>query len=473
LFTNSLYYAIGEALPKVFGILLLPVITNYLTPEDYGLWNYVNSLVIFLFAISTLNLNTFILKYYFLEKNLLSQKKLLGNIFSFVILFNTIILFILLYYGETITSFYNISVDFYPFIFIAIIANFLNVFSIFPLALFRINGKAKEYMLLNVSKVILQYSFTLYFLIILHLDVLGLFYSLLITNIIYVCIYLYILHSNIKINIDFNQLKVALKFSLPLVPGTISYIIMSVSDRIILEQYVSLFELGIYSLAYTIGFGLNIIALSLYKTYEPTIFKKYKNKDFYSTFHKINVLNILSISIFALAISLFSKELIYYMSSESFFAANNIVHIIVISALFNGVYLLYGTLLTSFLHTKIVALFVVFSSIINILLNLYFVPIFGIYAAAYSTLISYLIMLILSMYMSYKKTVLNYFNYLIKDIMYLLITISLIYFYFFVASNNVSFIEFLIKIIGLLLYIIFSIRLYSVKLSEIIRKKHA
>ena len=83
MFKNSIYYAIGEALPKVFGILLLPVITNYLTPEDYGLWSYIISLITFIFAISTLNLNTFIFRYYFLEKDFASQKKLLGNIFSF------------------------------------------------------------------------------------------------------------------------------------------------------------------------------------------------------------------------------------------------------------------------------------------------------------------------------------------------------------------------------------------------------
>ena len=248
-------------MPKVFGILLLPVITNYLTPEDYGLWSYIISLITFIFAISTLNLNTFILRYYFLEKDFASQKKLLGNIFSFVILFNIIILIILLYNGDSIVSKYGISVDFYPFIFIALFANFLNVFSIFPLALLRINGKAKQYMWINVSRVATQYSLTLYFLLYLDLEVLSLFYSLLITNLVYVFIYLYILHSNIKLNIDFNQLKVALKFSLPLVLGTVSYIIMNVSDRIILEKYVPLSDIGIYSLGYTIGFALNIISL--------------------------------------------------------------------------------------------------------------------------------------------------------------------------------------------------------------------
>ena len=88
-------------------------------------------------------------------------------------------------------------------------------------------------------------------------------------------------------NFNFQQTKSALKFSLPLIPGAISFIILDISDRIILEKYVSLKELGLYSIAYTLGFGLNVVINGSYRAFEPILFKSFSTEDFSEIFIRI------------------------------------------------------------------------------------------------------------------------------------------------------------------------------------------
>ena len=59
-------------------------------------------------------------------------------------------------------------------------------------------------------------------------------------------------------NFNYQQIKEALKFSLPLVPASMAFI-LGYMDRFILQQYVSLKDMGIYSIAYTLGFAVNVV----------------------------------------------------------------------------------------------------------------------------------------------------------------------------------------------------------------------
>lgn len=43
LIKNTTIYALGDIVPKIISFLIFPVLTSYLSPEDYGIINYVNT----------------------------------------------------------------------------------------------------------------------------------------------------------------------------------------------------------------------------------------------------------------------------------------------------------------------------------------------------------------------------------------------------------------------------------------------
>ena len=72
--------------------------------------------------------------------------------------------------------------------------------------------------------------------------------------------------------------KYALAFAVPLVPHYLSTVILSSSDRIMIEKMIGFSEAGIYSLAYSVSQIMMIFNTALLQTTEPWLYKKIKNK---------------------------------------------------------------------------------------------------------------------------------------------------------------------------------------------------
>ena len=89
----------------------------------------------------------------------------------------------------------------------------------------------------------------------------------------------------------------------------------------------------------------------------------------------------------------FSKEAIFLLTDKSFHEAVDIVPIIVIAYLWNGLYIIPLNFLMLKNKTALIPLVTVPSALMNVLLNVVFVPYFGIIAAAWATFLAFLIQL--------------------------------------------------------------------------------
>ena len=64
---NTAIYALGDIIPRLIGFISLPILTSYLSPSDYGIVNYVNTLSTFLMALGFLSINTYFLVLYLIS----------------------------------------------------------------------------------------------------------------------------------------------------------------------------------------------------------------------------------------------------------------------------------------------------------------------------------------------------------------------------------------------------------------------
>ena len=111
-------------------------------------------------------------------------------------------------------------------------------------------------------------------------------------------------------------------------------------DRIILERYVTLDVIGIYNVAYTIAFAMNMVIQSFYRAFEPNIFQKYTDcgngVEFVSYMRRMN--NIYNFALYALALllSLFAKEALVIVTSEKYYSAAVYVPPVLVGVIFAG-----------------------------------------------------------------------------------------------------------------------------------------
>lgn len=396
LFSNTILYTIGEVVPKIISFLMMPIFTRYLMPADYGILSYTNSVIAFIYVFCTLALNTYVLRFFFECKSEEEERRLLGNIFVFIALVNVLVLLFLNIAGPKIIDTAHITVAWKPYFRLAVFNNFLESFSIIPLVYYRVKQNAKVFVGISLSRCILQYAVTFVMLSVLGLGVMAQYYGRLVTLLPYFLLYVFIMLRHSKLCLDFRQLKEALRFSLPLLPGVISYLALTSFDRVILERYVSLEIIGIYNIAYTIAFAANMVIQSFYKALEPNIFQRYNaesiEKDFVPYMSRMN--NIYNFALYALALglSLFSKEALMIVVSRNYYSAAFYVPFVLVGVVFSGRNMLMTCALTAEKRSVVSGIGTMLGAVLSVAINLMLIPKIGVIAAPIALSVSYMVM---------------------------------------------------------------------------------
>lgn len=391
LLTNTFIYALGELLPRIVSFVLLPIFTQYLSTDDYGIIGYTNSIMMFLFVLSSLALNTYILRAYYETQIELDRKKMIGNVVAIILVFNLIILVFSFLVGPTIARIVKIQIPFYPYLSLTLVNNFLEVFSIIPLVIFRIKEQAKWYVIINSVRSVLLFLVTYILIVKFNWGVSGNFYGRLLVNLLFIPIYVLIIYRNTKLNFSLNWAFKALKFSLPLIPGAIAYLVISMSDRIILERYVSLSQIGIYSVAYTLALSINVIIQSGYRAFEPEIYKKFSTDLFMPFINAIYKRFMFFVFLLASVLVIFSKDILSLIAKGDFVEGYKIIPFILIGVIATGQNAILGSIAVAENKTKLASLSVIIGGLSSIVFNILFIPKFGIYSAAFASGIAFLV----------------------------------------------------------------------------------
>ncbi|WP_293912770.1 MULTISPECIES: lipopolysaccharide biosynthesis protein [unclassified Sphingobacterium] len=392
LFSDTILYALGEVFPRVISLLLLPLFTAYLTTSDYGILSYTSAFVMFLYVFCTLSLNSYVLRYYFEYKTEIDKKRLIGNVFLFMALFNIGLLLIIYTTLPTIISYFSIKVPWDPYFRLAIITNFLEVFTVVPMVLFRVRQQAVYFVSLSISRVILQFVLVYYFVVVESIGLLGSYYGQLIPLCLYFFLSWGIIARNAILNINFSQIKEGLKFSLPLLPGALAYLVMSLSDRIILERHVSLAIIGVYNVAVTFSQALNVVIQSGYRALEPEIFKRFGTVDFTHFVRKTS--NVFLFIVYGLAafLAIYSKEIFYFFTSQNFHSGSNLVPYIIFGILFAAYNVLFSSLLSAEKKTSHIGLSMIAGGMVSIVINIIFISKWGVLVAIFASALAFFVM---------------------------------------------------------------------------------
>jgi O-antigen/teichoic acid export membrane protein len=393
---NTAIYALGGIAPRLLSFISFPILTSYLTPADYGIVNYVNTLNTFLMVLGFLSVNTYYLVFYYRCESKEEQKKLLGNLTSFIILFNLFLLTLLSIFGVNIYQLLDSEISFYPYIFLGLLIHFFNLFSVLPSALYRLLEKPLLLTAVSVSKAVVTLLLVLVMVVYLKYTAIGVLYATLTVHFVYAFVFLYLSKDHIIWNLNLKQIRKVLIFSLPLVPGSLAYYITTLSDRILIDKYLTLNDLGIYSTAATLALILNIFSYGSYKAFEPYIFKNWGQDGFIQSFSKIRNAFVYVLLIGVLGLSVFSKEFFQLMSSPEFHMAYWYVPLIIIGVYSASLSMLYGTIITAQSKTKINSMINTVGAVISITLNILLLPKYGLVVAAMVSSFAMSVMLFIS-----------------------------------------------------------------------------
>lgn len=386
---NTIFYSLGNILPKITSFLLLPLYTYYLSTDEFGLVNSMLALIPLFSVLFSLALERSIFRLYFDYDTLNKKKEFLGAVNSSILISSSLFLVLVLCFHYYIAMIFK-SIDFFPYFFVTFLIIFSNSFFLTPKIYLQVTEQGGKFFLISFAQFFFSILFVLFFLIIANYGAIGVLYGRLVGSLLIIPFIVYFSIRNFKINLKLKYIKNALQYSSPLIISLIAAWVLNLSDRIFIERYFSLHEVGIYSLGYTIAsmslFGLSALSMSI-----NPIFFKLANSKAETNSNKIQTLDhtFLNASIILCFIPAFySKDIMYFLDSK-FSDAFIFIPLISSAYMFIGFQSYIGRYIKQSKKTFQSMIISLFIAGLNIGLNFILIPNYGAIGAAISTIICF------------------------------------------------------------------------------------
>lgn len=384
----ALWFVICSVLQKCISFITVPIFTRIMPTFEYGIYSTYLSWYSVLTVFCTLNMHNCI---YMNEISKAKNENKKNEIVIPMLTLGQIITFLIFILYLIFHKFLN-SIIGLPTIMVSLL--FLQIFFEPPVNFWlvkqRFDFKYVKLVILTISKIILDSILGIVFVLVFkNNQSLARVISIVLIQVIiggYIYIYFY---KKAKKIFSLNDWKHILKVQLPLLPHGLSLTILSSSDRIMINKLVGAVQAGIYSVAYSAGYIVNVLKNSMMDALRPWIYSKIRNKKF-EDIKKISKTILILILIITFCFVAFAPELIMIMAPKSYYEAIYVIPPVAASSFFTFLYNLFSSVGFYYEKTNKIMIASVSGAIMNIILNFIFIPLFGYIVAAYTTLFCYI-----------------------------------------------------------------------------------
>ncbi|HAT4124672.1 TPA: oligosaccharide flippase family protein [Clostridium perfringens] len=385
--TNTIIFTIGNLGSSLISFLLIPLYTNFLSPAEYGKIDFISITITLIVPFITLNFIESIVRFG-IDKNYKRKEVLSTCIISVMIISLFMLLFSLIIY--------ILDLNIKSYFFYLILINVVAYYQIIQQSV-RALDKLKIFAVADILYTLLFSLFNIIFLVKIGMGINGYFLAYILAYIL-ASLFL-IISSDFKSYISFRYFNKMyfiefFKFSLPLIPNSISWWIINVSDRYMVKIFNGYSELGIYSVANKIPQILNSFYSIFFKAWQISSIKELDKEDteeFYS-----NILNALIKFMFFICMLtiLFLNLIFVLLIGKEFDYAVYYVPILLLSIVFYTFASFLGTIYTACKKSTNVLTSTLIAAVINIGINIIFIAKYGAIVACISTLLSYIVLFI-------------------------------------------------------------------------------
>ncbi|WP_297442325.1 oligosaccharide flippase family protein [Sulfurimonas sp.] len=403
LLKNSFIFILGDILNRSVPFFMLPILTRYLTPDDYG--------IISIFSVSVGILSVFIglsvegainVNFFQLTKEKL--KEYIGNTIIILNISTILVLLIVLLFFPYILQHLKLEKE---WLIVAVFLAFSQFFTTINMLLWTAEQNPKAYSFYKIVQTLITTILSILLVVGLGLGWEGQLLATSIASVLFSMIsFIFILKRGYLIfKFNKNYLEDALKFGVPLVPHALSGWIKTGADRVVLMSLLGATATGIYSVGYQLGMVISIIVTAFNKAWSPYLFKILANNPsqkqkkqlvFYSYIYFI------AIFFLAIVVSYILELIIPYFLGERFIQSSKYILYFSLAFAFGGMYFMVTNYIFFVKKTHILAMITFATAIIHIALLYILISLHGAIGAAEATLLSYIITFIVTWWLSNK-----------------------------------------------------------------------
>lgn len=384
LFTNTIIFAIGTFGSKLLVLLLVPLYTAALSPDEYGTVDLIAQTANILIPIFSLSAADAALRFGLDTKEPDKLKKIYSNCL-FVIICGVAVMaaiFPLLSKLEYLNGFSGI-------LFVYVCTSTLKLLnSTFTRALEKVKLFAVDGILTTFSMLLLNILFLLGFDWGMQGYLLAIILSDLISSVfLFFAAGLFRFISFAKP--DLKLLKSMLKYSAPLIPTTLLWLITSISDRFIITLFHGEYANGINTVAYKIPTILTTVFTMFSQAWNMSAITENNSKERESFYTNVFSFNQSFMYVISAGILLLNRPITYIWVNPAYHEAYLYSPVLTVATVFTCFNVFLGSVYIAEKKTKQSFLTSLAAGVINIILNFALIPSMGILGAAIATFVSY------------------------------------------------------------------------------------
>ncbi len=193
----------------------------------------------------------------------------------------------------------------------------------------------------------------------------------------------------------------ALKFNIPLIPHYLSSVLLSSSDKLMINSMVGKAQAGIYGISHSITGVISLVTQSINMSLIPYTLQSIKNGN-YKGLKRTTTYCTLFMALSCSGIMLFAREGVLIFATEEYLPAIQFVIPLSFAVLVDFLSGIIGNIVFYYEKTAFMSRATLIAAILNIILNYFGILKFGYLAAGYTTLISSVVKFALYYYGAHK-----------------------------------------------------------------------
>ncbi|HJE45714.1 lipopolysaccharide biosynthesis protein [Levilactobacillus namurensis] len=380
LIKNTGLIAIGNLSTKLVSFFLLPLYTALLTTSEYGTVDYIISISTFCVPFATMLMDESMFRYLIDAKNDAERRSIISVAIKVTgggILIVTCICGLIYLFTKK-----NIVLVFLMYMVSSVITTLFSAF-------LRGIGRTDWYALYNCVTGILNVLLNVTLIAVFRLGVYGMLFAFILAQTSVA------LFTALKIKVwRFIDFKIAgnyremLRYSIPMIPNSISWSIINLSDRIVIMNVLGAGFSGLYAVAYKFPTLMDTVYGFFYQSWKESSARALAQGNSNEFFQKIFVHLINFLFAIVILMTAFMPIIFRIVINHRYYEGIYCVPILLYATFFSNLSGFFGGVFTAHKNTWILGTTTIWSAIINLGLNIVLIKALGIYAAALATLLS-------------------------------------------------------------------------------------
>lgn len=408
LVSNTVILGIGQLVPKCLSVLLLPLLTAYLTTSEYGNYDLILSLASLLIPIVTMQIQQAVFRYLLATTDVDEKEKYVTCAITYLcvssLIYYPVVFGILLLLGLNLCDSILICLLFCS-----------EAFYVLQGQVVRGLGQNTKYSVGVIIYAVINIVFAAVFVAWGGMGLRGIILSMTfgyLGSIVYMVISTNIItFFDIRV-FDKTYLKQLFSFCVPILPSSIALWVVNLSDRLIIIHFLGSASNGIYAVANKIP-SLYSTAYGIFNLAWTETASKVKDDGDPAVYYSMMFNGVFDFLTGVMLVLVAATPIVFFIlvqGGSNYSDALYQVPILFVGAFFNSFVNFYSGIYIAFKRTKQVGYSSILGAVLNAIINITLISRIGLYAASISTALSFMVIALYRAYDLHKVVKISY-NY--------------------------------------------------------------